>query len=316
VNLFKPGVGFPVTLETAVADVSTVSTGTFSLAEFITHVFPTSIADAMAKNEILQIVVISLFMGIALQSLGQKTAKVTDLLEQVAFLMLKVTGYVMAAAPFAVFGAIAYTVSLQGLGVIADYGRLVGFFFLALLILWALLITVGFFILGPRVFRLIWDVRAPGLLAFATASSEAAYPRLLEQLERHGIANRVVSFVLPLGYSFNLDGSMMYCTFATLFIAQAYGIELSIGQQIMMLLLLMITSKGIAGVPRASLVVIAATLGYFKIPEAGLLLILAVDHLLDMGRSATNVVGNSVASVVVAKWENQLETPEPEAVKS
>jgi len=313
VNLFKPGLNFPVTLETAVADVSTVSTGTFSLAEFITHVFPTSIADAMAKNEILQIVVISLFMGIGLQALGQKTGRVTELMEQVAFLMLKVTGYVMAAAPFAVFGAIAYTVSLQGLGVIADYGRLVGFFFLALFILWALLITVGFIILGPRVFKLIWDVRAPGLLAFATASSEAAYPRLLEQLERHGIANRVVSFVLPLGYSFNLDGSMMYCTFATLFIAQAYGISLTLGQQITMLLLLMVTSKGMAGVPRASLVVIAATLSYFHIPEAGLLLILAVDHFLDMGRSATNVIGHSIAAAVVAKWEGELAPAEETA---
>ena len=309
VNLFKPGVGFPVTLETAVADVSTVSTGTFSLAEFITHVFPTSIADAMAKNEILQIVVISLFMGMALQALGQRTAKVTEILEQVAFLMLKVTGYVMAAAPFAVFGAIAYTVSLQGLGVIADYGRLVGFFFLALFILWSLLITVGFFILGPRVFKLMWDVRAPGLLAFATASSEAAYPRLLEQLERHGIANRVVSFVLPLGYSFNLDGSMMYCTFAVMFIAQAVGIPLTWDQQLGMLLLLMITSKGIAGVPRASLVVISATLPAMGMKPEWIALVLAVDAFMDMGRTATNVIGNSIACAVIAKWEGLLGDP-------
>ncbi len=318
VNLLKPGVDFPVTLDTAVADVSTVSAGNFSLAEFITHVFPTSIVDAMARNEILQIVVISLFLGVALQSLGQKTAKVTEILEQGAFLMLKVTGYVMMAAPLAVFGALAYTVSLQGIGVIGDYGRLVGTFFLALFVLWGLLIAVGFLILGPRVFKLIWEVRMPGLLAFATASSEAAYPRLLEQLERHGVANRVVSFVLPLGYSFNLDGSMMYCTFATLFIAQVYGIELTIAQQITMLALLMDTTKGMAGVPRASLVVIAATLTFFDLPEAGLLLILAVDHLLDMGRSATNVVGNSLASAVVAKWENQIEAPvgEPEPAKA
>jgi Na+/H+-dicarboxylate symporter len=234
---------------------------------------------------------------------------VTDLLEQVAFLMLKVTGYVMAAAPFAVFGAIAYTVSLQGLGVIADYGRLVGFFFLALLILWALLITVGFFILGPRVFKLIWDVRAPGLLAFATASSEAAYPRLLEQLERHGIANRVVSFVLPLGYSFNLDGSMMYCTFAVMFIAQAVGISLTWDQQLGMLLLLMITSKGIAGVPRASLVVISATLPAMGMKPEWIALVLAVDAFMDMGRTATNVIGNSIACAVIAKWEGLLGDP-------
>jgi Na+/H+-dicarboxylate symporter len=310
VNIFKPGVNFPVTLETAVADVSTVSTGSFSLAEFITHVFPTSIVDAMARNEILQIVVISLFMGIALQSLGQKTAKVTDLLEQGAFLMLKITGYVMAVAPLAVFGAIAYTVSLQGLGVIADYGRLVGTFFLALFVLWALLIAVGFLILGPRVFRLIWDVRAPGLLAFATASSEAAYPRLLEQLERHGVANRVVSFVLPLGYSFNLDGSMMYCTCAVMFIAQAMGVPLSVEQQIGMLLLLMVTSKGIAGVPRASLVVISATLPAMGMDPAWIALVLAVDAFMDMGRTATNVIGNSIACAVIAKWEGLLANPD------
>jgi Na+/H+-dicarboxylate symporter len=310
VNLFKPGVNFPVTLETAVADVSSVSTGAFSLAEFITHVFPTSIVDAMARNEILQIVVISLFLGVALQSLGQKTARVTDLLEQGAFLMLKITGYVMAAAPFAVFGAIAYTVSLQGLGVIADYGRLVGTFFLALFVLWALLIFVGLLILGPRVFKLIWDVRAPGLLAFATASSEAAYPRLLEQLERHGVANRVVSFVLPLGYSFNLDGSMMYCTFAVMFIAQAMGVPLTVEQQIGMLLLLMVTSKGIAGVPRASLVVISATLPAMGMDPTWIALVLAVDAFMDMGRTATNVIGNSIACAVIAKWEGLLSDPD------
>jgi Na+/H+-dicarboxylate symporter len=309
VNALKPGVDFPVTLETAVADASTVATGTFTIQEFITHVFPTSIADAMVKNEILQIVVISLFLGIALQALGPKTAKVTELMEQVAFVMLKVTGYVMALAPLAVFGAIANTVSLQGLGVIGDYGRLVGTFFLALLVLWAILIAAGFIVLGPRVFRLIWDVRAPGLLAFATASSEAAYPRLLEQLERHGIANRVVSFVLPLGYSFNLDGSMMYCTFAVMFIAQALNIPLTWDQQIGMLLLLMVTSKGIAGVPRASLVVISATLPAFNMPTEAIALVLAVDAFMDMGRTATNVIGNSIASAVIAKWEGLLSDP-------
>ena len=318
VNLLEPGVNFPVTLDTAVADASTVSTGAFSLQEFITHVFPTSIADAMVKNEILQIVVVSLFLGIALQALGQKTARVTELLEQVAFLMLKVTGYVMAMAPLAVFGAIAYTVSLQGLEVIADYSRLVGTFFLALFILWAVLIFAGFVVLGPRVLKLIWDVRAPGLIAFATASSEAAYPRLLEQLERHGIANRVVSFVLPLGYSFNLDGSMMYCTFAVMFIAQAMGIHIPWDHQIGMLLLLMVTSKGIAGVPRASLVVISATLPAMGMKAEWIALVLAVDAFMDMGRTATNVIGNSIASAVIAKWEGLLSDPktDPPVVES
>ncbi|MDP3740219.1 MAG: dicarboxylate/amino acid:cation symporter [Hyphomonadaceae bacterium] len=309
VNLLKPGVNFPITLDTVGGSAATVATATFSLQEFITHVFPTSIIDAMARNEVLQIVIASLFMGIALQALGPKAAKVTELLEQIAFLMLKVTGYVMAAAPFAVFGALAAAIGTNGLGVIASYGQLVGSFFLALFVLWALLIGAGFVVLGPKVFRLIWMVRAPGLLAFSTASSEAAYPRLLEQLERFGIANRVVSFVLPLGYSFNLDGSMMYCTFAVMFIAQVMGIEISITQQILMLLLLMITSKGIAGVPRASLVVISATLPAFGMPTEAIALVLAVDAFMDMGRTATNVIGNSIACAVVAKWEGLLSDP-------
>ncbi len=309
VNLFKPGVGFPITLEDVGSNASAVQTATFSLKEFITHVFPTSIIDAMARNEVLQIVVASLFLGVALSALGPKTAKVTELLEQLAFLMLKVTGYVMAFAPAAVFAALAAVIATQGLEVIIDYGRLVGTFFIALFVLWALLITAGFIVLGPRVFKLMVMVRAPGLLAFSTASSEAAYPRLLEQLERFGIANRVVSFVLPLGYSFNLDGSMMYCTFAVMFIAQVLGIDLTFGQQVLMLLLLMITSKGIAGVPRASLVVISATLPAFGMPTEAIALVLAVDAFMDMGRTATNVIGNSIACAVIAKWEGLLTDP-------
>lgn len=270
----------------------------------------------MANNEILQIVVFSIFVGTAIASIDDKAPAVLQLAEQVSQVMLKITGYVMLFAPFAIFAALASTVATQGLIVLLSYAKFVGGFYLSLGVLWGLLLVAAVAVIGARGMGLFSAVREPVLLAFSTASSEAAYPRTLEQLQKFGVSRKIASFVLPLGYSFNLDGSMMYCTFATLFIAQAYGIELSIGQQIMMLLLLMITSKGIAGVPRASLVVIAATLGYFKIPEAGLLLILAVDHLLDMGRSATNVVGNSVASVVVAKWENQLETPEPEPAKA
>ncbi|MFI4950242.1 MAG: dicarboxylate/amino acid:cation symporter, partial [Caulobacterales bacterium] len=202
------------------------------------------------------------------------------------------------------------TIATQGIGVLATYAKFVGGFYLSLGLLWALLIAVVVLVTGPRALKLMGMVRQPALLAFSTASSEAAYPGTLQALEQWGVSKRVASFVLPLGYSFNLDGSMMYCTFATLFIAQVYGVHLSIAQQITMLLLLMVTSKGMAGVPRASLVVIAATLTYFRLPEAGLLLILAVDHLLDMGRSATNVVGNSVAAAVVAKWERQIVVPE------
>jgi Na+/H+-dicarboxylate symporter len=231
------------------------------------------------------------------------------MVEQGAAIMLKVTGYVMRTAPLAIFAALASTVATQGIAILATYAKFVGGFYLALGLLWALLVAVVVLIVGRRALKLMGAIRSPALLAFSTASSEAAYPRTLEELQRWGISKRVASFVLPLGYSFNLDGSMMYCTFATLFIAQVYGIELSIGQQVTMLLLLMVTSKGMAGVPRASLVVIAATLTYFRLPEAGLLLILAVDHLLDMGRSATNVVGNSVAAAVVARWEKQIEAP-------
>jgi Na+/H+-dicarboxylate symporter len=303
VNLLQPGLGFqpPPGLETSVPDASK-----FSFQEFITHVFPNSIVDALAKTSVLQIVVISLFVGIALQTLGEKAEQVTQLFEQGAEVMLKVTNFVMLLAPFAVFAALANVVSVQGLGVLADYGRLVGSFFLSLLVLWCLLIAAGFVVLGPRVFQLIWDVRAPLLLAFSTASSEAAYPRLLERLERHGASNRITSFVLPLGYSFNLDGSMMYCTFAALFIAQALGIDISIGQQIGLLLLLMVTSKGIAGVPRASLVVIMAALPFIGVAPEAIAMVLAVDAFMDMGRTATNVIGNSIASTVVAKWEGAL----------
>jgi Na+/H+-dicarboxylate symporter len=205
------------------------------------------------------------------------------------------------------------TVSTQGIGILATYAKFVGGFYLSMGLLWCVLVLAGFLVIGPRVRALVATAWRPALLAFSTASSEAAYPRLLEGLQAFGLPRKIVSFVLPLGYSFNLDGSMMYCTFATLFIAQVYGVHMSVGQQVTMLLLLMVTSKGMAGVPRASLVVIMATLSFFKLPEAGIYLILGVDHLLDMGRSATNVVGNSVAAAVVGKWEGQLGVPDPEA---
>jgi Na+/H+-dicarboxylate symporter len=215
----------------------------------------------------------------------------------------------MRVAPIAVFAAIAHAVAINGAGILITFGRFVGSFYLTLLVLWAVLIGAGFVMLGGRARTLVRLIREPTLLAFSTASSEAAYPRLLEALEMFGVPRRIASFVLPLGYSFNLDGSMIYMTFATLFIAQAYGIEISVGQQILMVLILMVTSKGMAGVPRASLVVIAAVMGHFHIPEAGLLLVLAVDQFLDMGRSGTNVIGNAVATAVVAKWEGALTPP-------
>lgn len=305
VHLLEPGVGLALPAS-AIDGGTSEAVGRMDVREVITHIVPQSIAEAMAENEILQIVVFSIFIGAAVASLGKKVPVVLALAEQVAAVMLAVTRYVMVAAPLAVFAALAATVTSQGLGILAAYAKFVGGFYLSLAILWGVLLCSVLAIVGRKAGPLIAVVRQPVLLAFSTASSEAAYPQTLEQLEAFGVPRRIGSFVLSLGYSFNLDGSMMYCTFAVLFIAQAYGIELSLEQQAVMLLLLMITSKGMGGVPRASLVVIAATLSQFNIPQAGLLLILAVDHLLDMGRSATNVVGNAVASVVVACWERQF----------
>ena len=315
VHLLQPGVGLSLPNPDAAAHGANIDTSTFTLHDFVTHLVPRSIVEAMANNEILQIVVFSVFVGTAVASLENKAPAVLTLVEQIAAIMLKVTGFVMRLAPIAIFAALASTIASQGLAVLGTYAAFVGGFYLSMGLLWAVLIGAGVVIVGPRLLRLIGLVRAPALLAFSTASSEAAYPRTLEQLQAFGVSRKVASFVLPLGYSFNLDGSMMYCTFATLFIAQVYGVHLTIVQQITMLLLLMITSKGMAGVPRASLVVIQATLIYFHLPEAGMVLILGVDHLLDMGRSATNVIGNSVASAVVARWEDQLET-EPAAPAS
>jgi Na+/H+-dicarboxylate symporter len=314
VHLLNPGTGLHLALPDASA-TSGVERAAFTLKDFVTHLVPKSIAEAMANNEILQIVVFSVFMGVAITAIGERAAPLVKGVDALAQVMLQITDYVMRAAPFAVFAAVAAAVAEQGPAILGTFGYFMGGFYLGLFLLWLTLIGAARLIVGPRALRLVRYLREPVLLAFSTASSEAAFPRTLEALERFGVPRRIASFVLPLGYSFNLDGSMMYCTFATIFIAQAYGIDLSLGQQVTMLLLLMVTSKGMAGVPRASLVVISATLAFFNIPEAGLLLILAVDHFLDMGRSATNVIGNAVASVVVAKWENALEPLEPAEIE-
>jgi Na+/H+-dicarboxylate symporter len=310
VTLLHPGVGLNLPIPPTTA-ASGVETAAFNLKDFVSHVVPQSIFEAMSANEILPIVVFSMFFGVALTAIGEKGKPIVRGVESLVRVMLQVTDYVMRFAPFAVFTAVASALAERGPQIIATLGKFVGSFYLGLIMLWAVLIGVCFVIVGPRTRHLVRYIRDPVVLAFSTASSEAAYPRTLEALDRFGVPPRIASFVLPLGYSFNLDGSMMYMTFATMFIAQAYGIHLSLGQQITMLLVLMITSKGMAGVPRASLVVIAATMSMFRIPEAGLLLILAVDHFLDMGRSGTNVVGNAVASAVVARWEGNLDPKEP-----
>ncbi|MES2118989.1 MAG: dicarboxylate/amino acid:cation symporter [Pseudomonadota bacterium] len=310
VNTLQPGVGLNLPLPPPTA-ASGVEAAAFNLKDFVTHLVPASIFEAMSKNEILPIVIFSLFFGVALTAVGDAGKPLVRGVESLVRVMLQVTNYVMRFAPLAVFTAVTSAIAERGPEIITTFGKFVGSFYLGLIILWCVLIGAAFLFVGARTRHLIRYIRDPVVLAFSTASSEAAYPRTLEALERFGVPPRIASFVLPLGYSFNLDGSMMYMTYATIFIAQAYGIDLTIGQEITMLLVMMITSKGMAGVPRASLVVIAATMGMFSIPEAGLLLILAVDHFLDMGRSATNVVGNAVASTVVARWEGVLDPTEP-----
>ena len=310
VNFLQPGVGLSLPIPPTTA-ASGVETAAFNLKDFVTHLVPASIFEAMSKNEILPIVIFSIFFGVALTAIGDAGRPIVKGVESLVKVMLQVTDYVMRFAPFAVFTAVASAIAEKGPEILYTFGKFVGSFYLGLAVLWALLIGAAFVIVGSRTRHLVRYIRDPVVLAFSTASSEAAYPRTLEALDRFGVPPRIASFVLPLGYSFNLDGSMMYMTFATIFIAQAYGIHLNFGQEMTMLLVMMVTSKGMAGVPRASLVVIAATLGMFKIPEAGLLLILAVDHFLDMGRSATNVVGNAVASTVVARWEGTLDPEEP-----
>jgi Na+/H+-dicarboxylate symporter len=303
VNLLEPGVGIH---KVASGVTSGIDAHAMTFDGFVKHVFPDSAIRPMVDNEILQIVVFSIFFGVACAAMGERARLVLEGIEGLSHIILRVTGYVMKLAPLAVFCAMAATIATNGLGILFNYAKFMGEFYFGLLCLWILLILVGFIFLGPSVKRLIMLVREPFLLAFSTASSEAAYPKMLEQLAKFPISRNISSFVLPLGYSFNLDGTMMYCTFATIFIAQAFDIPLSTGTQIAMLLTLMLTSKGVAGVPRASLVVIAATLSQFNLPEEGLLLILGIDTFLDMGRSATNVIGNSLATAVVAKWEGQL----------
>ena len=313
VNMFRPGDAFhAANAMPAVGATSGIVTSGLTLKEFVTHLVPTSIADGMAKNEILQIVIFSLFFGTAAAAIGERAKTMIDAIDGVAHVMLKLTGYVMNFAPIAVLAAVSGIIAKSGLGVLSTYGVFMAQFYFGIALLWVVLIGIGMIFVGPRILRLIAELRGPTLLAFSTASSEAAFPKTLEGLERFGVKNRLASFVLPIGYSFNLDGSMMYCTFAAVFIAQAYGIELSMSTQITMMLVLMLTSKGMAGVPRASLVVIAATLNQFDIPEAGLLLLLAIDHFLDMARSATNVIGNGIATAVVAKWEGELGEPNAE----
>jgi Na+/H+-dicarboxylate symporter len=283
--------------------------------EFILSVVPKNAFEALATNNILQILIFAIFSGVALSAIGEKGAALVKGADALAEMMLQITGYVMRYAPIAVFGALANVVAASGLEILKTYLELLLEFYFSLALLWVILLSVGALFLGKRIWTLIRYIREPMMIAFSTASSEAALPKLFEQLDRFGVPRRISGFMLPLGYSFNLDGSMMYMSFATIFIAQAYGIDLSIGTQIAILLTLMISSKGVAAVPRASLVVITGTLAMFGLPVEGVAIILAIDQFLDMGRTATNVVGNAVATSVITKWEGMLEAPEPEFVE-
>ncbi|HTS44111.1 MAG TPA: dicarboxylate/amino acid:cation symporter [Puia sp.] len=285
---------------------SGIEASSISFKNFITHVFPSSVVEAMATNEILQIVVFSVFFGIATAAIGEKGKIVIKALDAISQVILKMTGYVMKLAPLAAFSAISAILAVKGPEILMTYGKFILVFYLSILGLWVLLILAASFFIGKRSIELMGKIKDVTLLAFSTASSEAAFPKLIVELEKFGCPDKIVSFVLPLGYSFNLDGSMLYMTFASLFIAEAYGVNMTVGQQISMLLVLMLTSKGIAGVPRAALVVIAGTLSVFNIPQQGLLLLLGIDQILDMARSATNVVGNSMATAVICKMEKVL----------
>jgi Na+/H+-dicarboxylate symporter len=310
VNLLEPGVGFARQGDTSSASDLLSKTKGFSIADFITHVFPKSIFEAMATNEILQIVVFSIFFGIAAAHLGERVQPLMKALDTFSHIILKMVGYVMNFAPLGVFGAIAAVVATYGVqSILVVYVKYFGAFLLGIFSLWLVMLIVGYLILGRRLFDLLRRISSPLAIAFSTTSSEAVFPKLVEEMEGFGCKNKIVSFILPLGYSFNLDGSMMYMTFASIFIAQVYQVPLDLGTQLTMLLVLMLTSKGIAGVPRASLVVVTATCAMFDIPPEGIALILPIDHFCDMFRSMTNVIGNALATTAVSKWEGELGNP-------
>ena len=312
VNFFQPGAGFTEVKGDATEAGKLVSnTQQFNLQQFVEHIVPRSVLEAMATNEILQLVVFSIFFGVATAALGDKAKVIVKGLDAVAHIILKMVGYVMNVAPLGVFGAIAAVIAAKGLDVFIFYSKYLLYFLIGIASLWVILLSVGYLILGKRLPELLRHILSPLIIAFSTTSSEAVFPKLTEELERFGCKDKIVSFILPLGYSFNLDGSMMYMTFASIAIAQANNIHLDTGTQLTMLLVLMLTSKGIAGVPRASLVVVTATCAMFKIPPEGIALILPIDHFCDMFRTATNVLGNTLATAVVSKWENELGPAQP-----
>jgi proton glutamate symport protein len=303
VNVMEPGVGIALPAATGAPNVSTTAQ---TWDQIFLHLVPTSIIEAMATGDVLQIVIFSVVFGIGLGMVGEKGRAMLHWCEALTEAMFKVTHIVMLYAPIGVGAAIAYTVGVSGLGVLRNLAYLIFTFYLALAIFYLIVLIPVMVMFRIKISDFARAIKEPALIAFSTTSSEAALPRAMEVLEAYGVPRRIVSFVLPLGYSFNLDGTTLYLSLASIFIAQAAGVELSIGQQIGMMLMLMLTSKGVAGVPRAALVILAATVASYNLPLEGVTLVLGVDALMDMGRTATNVIGNCLASVVVAKWEGQL----------
>lgn len=304
VNVFKPGIGINFVANNDLI-VNSIKPRVFSFKEFIIHSVPNNIIHAMSHNEILQIVVFSVFMGISLSTLGKKSDLIIKFLDLLIYSMLKIISYVMFFAPITVFSAISSMISSHGLSILISTGIFMGEFYFTLLILWIVLIMGSVIVVGPCIIRLVKKITSSVLVAFTTSSSEAAFPGTLKKLREFGISNKIANFVLPIGYSFNLVGSMAYCSFAVIFIGQACNIDLNMSEQITMLLILMLTSKGMAGVPRSSLVLISATLSQFNIPESGLILLVGVDPFLDMGRSATNVMSNAIGAALVGRWEGE-----------
>lgn len=306
VNVTQPGVGLDLVPDSTSAEDLLKAKSNLSLQHFVEHMIPKSVFEAFSTNEILQIVVFSIFFGVALAAFGKEGETLTKALDKISHVVLIMVGYVMWTAPLGVLGTISAAVATYGFGIFAIYVKYLLAFVLGILLLWIVLLIVGYFIIGNRLFDLLRHIKSPLLIAFSTTSSEAVFPKLVEELEKFGAQKKIISFTLPLGYSFNLDGSMMYMTFASIFIAQVYGIDMPIEKQILMLLVLMLTSKGVAGVPRASLIVVVATCSMFGIPPEGIALILPIDHFCDMARSMTNVLGNALSTVAVDKWEGHV----------
>jgi proton glutamate symport protein len=301
VNILRPGVGLTLPPPSG---TPAIAANAQTWDQILLHTFPTSVIQAMAEGDVLQIVVWSIIFAISLTMIGQQKARpVIEFCESLAEAMFQFTNIVMKYAPIGVAAAMAYTIGKGGFGVLYNLAWLVGTLYIALAAFYLLVLVPVMLLFKIPIRKFITAVKEPAVIAFSTTSSEAALPRAMEAMERLGVPRSVVSFVLPLGYSFNLDGSTLYLSLAAVFVAQAANVQLTIGQQITMLLTLMLTSKGVAGVPRASLVILAATLASYNLPLEGVTLILGVDTLMDMGRTMTNVIGNCLASVVVARWE-------------